>query len=99
MIFDTWANLFPSSSVADEDYKHAERIWKYFKAKNLGDYHGLYVQSNVSKPMNLILCIRMQTISMDGHKLPVNNLWLGKNMPKFDVGFIGCILEVDVECP
>ena len=26
------------------NYKHAKRVWKNFKIKNLGKYHDLYVQ-------------------------------------------------------
>ena len=32
--------------ITDADYKHAKKIWKDFKIKNLSDYHDLYVQSN-----------------------------------------------------
>ena len=28
------------------DYKHAKRVYKEFKSRNLGDYHELYVQSD-----------------------------------------------------
>ena len=27
-------------------YRHAKRVYKEFKSKNLGDYHDLYVQSD-----------------------------------------------------
>ena len=30
----------------DADYAHANKVFKEFKLKNLGDYHNLYVQSN-----------------------------------------------------
>ena len=32
--------------ITDEDYAHAQKVWKVFKIKNLGEYHDLYVQSN-----------------------------------------------------
>ena len=32
---------------ADPDYAHAKRVCKDFEIKNLGEYHDLYVQSNV----------------------------------------------------
>ena len=31
--------------IADADYAHAKRVFKGFEIKNLGEYHGLYVQS------------------------------------------------------
>ena len=33
--------------VTDEDYDHAQRIWKEFGMKNLGEYHDLYLKSDV----------------------------------------------------
>ena len=33
--------------VLDEDYNHAQRIWKEFRIKNLGEYHDLYLKSDV----------------------------------------------------
>ena len=32
--------------IAEVDYRHAKRVLKYLKNKNLGDYHDLYVQSD-----------------------------------------------------
>ena len=33
-------------SITDEDYVHAQKVWKVFDIKNLGKYHDLYVQSD-----------------------------------------------------
>ena len=33
-------------SITDEDYAHVQKVWKKFEIKNLGEYHGLYVQSD-----------------------------------------------------
>ena len=32
--------------ITDADYTHADRFFKDFKIKNLGEYHDLHVQSN-----------------------------------------------------
>ena len=32
--------------ITDEDYAHAQKVWKVFEIKNLGEYHDLYVQSD-----------------------------------------------------
>ena len=32
--------------ITDEDYLHSKRVWKYFKIRNVGDYHDLYIQSD-----------------------------------------------------
>ena len=35
------------SNISDEDFDHAQRIWKEFGMKNLGEYHDLYLKSDV----------------------------------------------------
>ena len=32
--------------ITDIDYRHATKVWKDFKIKNIGDYHDLYVRSD-----------------------------------------------------
>ena len=32
--------------IIDFDYEHADKVFKKFKLKNLGEYHDLYVQSD-----------------------------------------------------
>ena len=33
--------------IADADYVHAKRVCKDFEIRNSGDYHNLYVQSDI----------------------------------------------------
>ena len=33
-------------NITDIDYRHANKVFKKIKLKNLGDYHDLYVQSD-----------------------------------------------------
>ena len=33
--------------ITDKEYEHAERIWKEFEIKKLGEYHDLYLKSDV----------------------------------------------------
>ena len=32
--------------ISDKDYLHAQKLWKEFKIRNLGEYHDLYVQTD-----------------------------------------------------
>ena len=34
------------SDIGEYDYKHAQRVWKEFKLKNLGEYHDLYLKTD-----------------------------------------------------
>ena len=35
------------SNVSEDDYQHAQRVWKELGICNFGDYHDLYLQTNV----------------------------------------------------
>ena len=34
-------------NISETDYRHANNVFKKFKLNNLGDYHDLYIQSNI----------------------------------------------------
>ena len=33
--------------ITDDHYVHAQKVWEVFKTKNLGEYHDLYVQTDI----------------------------------------------------
>ena len=35
------------NNISEEDFDHAQRIWKEFGVKNVGEYHDLYLKSDV----------------------------------------------------
>ena len=35
------------SSISSNDYQHTQKVWKEFRIHNLGDYHDLYLRTNV----------------------------------------------------
>ena len=41
------------SDISDKDYSHAQRVWKGFDMKNLGEYHDLYLKTDVILPRNV----------------------------------------------
>jgi hypothetical protein len=39
--------LLTKEGISQEEFKHAVKIWKYFKIKNLGEWHDLYLKLDV----------------------------------------------------
>ena len=46
------------SGVSDEDYEHACRVWREFGIKNMGEYHDLYLRTDVILLANLFKSFR-----------------------------------------
>ena len=36
-----------NTDISDEEYKHAQNVWKTFKCKTMRDYHNLYLKTDV----------------------------------------------------
>ena len=40
-------NTLNEEHISEKDYNHAKEVWNAFKIKNMGEYHDLYLQSNI----------------------------------------------------
>ena len=46
------------SKISGNDYQHAQRVWKEFGIRNLGDYHDLYLRTDVVLLTNVFEAFR-----------------------------------------
>ena len=44
---EVFYNKLNMSKVSEDDYQHAQQVWKEFGIRNLGDYHDLYLRTDV----------------------------------------------------
>ena len=40
-------SILNDQDIIDDEYNHAKKVWKMFKLKNMGEYHDLYLGSDV----------------------------------------------------
>ena len=46
-IKEEFYSIMNNKHVSDDDYKHAQNVWNTFSLKNMGEYHDLYLASDV----------------------------------------------------
>ena len=45
---DKFYSNLSDENITQKDYEHAQKVWKEFNCKTLGDYHNLYLKSDVT---------------------------------------------------
>ena len=44
---ETFYSCLSEEGVSDADYEHAQKVWRAFQIRNIGDYHDLYLKTDV----------------------------------------------------
>jgi len=44
---EAFYSILNDQHISDDDYKHAKCVWKGFQLKNMGEYHDLYLMSDI----------------------------------------------------
>ena len=45
---DQFYSILNDQHIMNDEYDHAKKVWKTFKIKTMGEYHDLYLGSDVS---------------------------------------------------
>ena len=65
------SNLY-MSDISKYDYEHAQKVWKEFNLKNLGEYHNLYLKTDTLLLSNVFESFRNNF--MNNYKLDPSTL-------------------------
>src|ERR1044072_6432774 len=55
-----------NGKIKQTDYEHAQRVWKEFECKNLGEYHDLYLKTDVLLLADIWMKFRKSTMEYYG---------------------------------
>ena len=46
-VIEKFYSTLTDEGISEQDYAHAQKVWETFQCKNLGDYHDLYLKTDV----------------------------------------------------
>ena len=69
---------FNMSGVSDQDYEHACKVWKDFGIRNLGEYHDLYLKTDVILLANIFKVFRK--VCLDNYGLDPAHFYMAPGL-------------------
>ena len=78
---DKFYSKLNMSGVSDKEYEHSRKVWDEFRIKNMGEYHDLYVKTDVILLANVFESFRsvcMKNYGLDPRISTQLLDWLGK---------------------
>ena len=66
------------SGVSNQDYEHACRVWKELGLKDLGEYHDLYLKTDVIQLANVFKAFRK--VCLDNYRLDPAHFYMAPGL-------------------
>ena len=63
---EAFYSMLSGLRISDEDYAHAQKVWKAFNCKTLGDYHDLYNRTDVLLLADVFATLRKTILKQYG---------------------------------
>ena len=64
---ESFYSSLTNENISDKDYEHAQKVWEQYKCKTIGDYHDLYLKTDVTLLADVFQTFRKTC--MDAYKL------------------------------
>ena len=75
---DSFCSALSMSRVSETDYEHAHKVWREFGINNMGEYHDLYLKTDVILLANVFKAFRKVCLNNYGLLIwPTSILLLG----------------------
>jgi hypothetical protein len=59
-------SLLSQQNITKEDYEHAQKVWQIFEMKNFGEYHDLYLETDVLLLADVFINYTIMCLKDDG---------------------------------
>src|SRR5215216_1042149 len=59
-------SLLSQQNISKEDYEHAQKVWQVFEMKNFGEYHNLYLETDVLLLADIFMNYTIMCLQDDG---------------------------------